>query len=553
MTNFHTLKLNASSIGTAAAQNAATAARPAQTETAAPAPQPAAERTTRAAVGGKRLVGLAALGAVSTSTAVATTGAVHSGVIRDLIAGIAVSSAAATLAALAIAVKGPQAAATSTAAAPPARKRFSTSKAVLVLMMLIGIVAYFGGAGTFAGFTAETSNPNDSLASGTLVLRNNVSTNCDSSAGASSNNVNANCNVALAFTNQEPGVYAGTATVTLTNTGSLNASKLYLWAPFGNAVYSGSTIGVGGTVSSLPVATSGQGPVGVEGTIAGGDLVTVSYGPNQQTFKVGAAGAAPGASSIPIVNDVTYPNTSTMSIQTGATIQDTSSDTTAANTNCYDQQQTVYSFNPSTNNPMCSAALLYVQETTGGKNYCWYGNVTGAPTGACTAPISTKPSAGLSGGTVVNGAYTVTAITGNIKSGDTIAFNENGNTVNCSASASYYIGTTSITVGGCAAAAGSVNSGFDNNVVITDTTTTGTLANDTTDTISQFDIRKNYNSKLELTPVSANGTTGATGTDLASSGSRTFVIGVFIPGPTSSQNYLQGLKSTFGLTWHIDQ
>ena len=502
------------------------------------------------------LAGLLALELVATLAAVDATGAIHDRLLRlsTGIAAIAVAAAVLAGAAIAFQSRRPQRAVQAAAPAPaPGKKRFNPAKAVLLMLMVVGIAAYFGGAGTFAGFTAETTNPNETLASGTLVLRNNVTSNCDSSAGASNNNVNANCNVALAFTNQEPGVYTGTATINLTNTGSLNASKLYLWAPWANAVYSGATIGVGGTVSSLPVATSGQGPAGVEGTVAAGDLVTVTYGPSQQTFKVGPGGAAPGAASIPIVNDVTYPNTSTMSIQTGATIQDTSSDTTAANTNCYDAQTTVYSFNPTTNNPMCSTALLYVQEITGGKNYCWVGNTTGAPAGACTAPISTKPSAGLSGGTVVNGTYTVTALTGNIKSGDAIAFNENGNTVNCAATASYYIGATSITVGSCAAAAGSVNSGFDNNVVITDTTTTGTLANDTTDTISKFDINKNYSQKIELTPVSANGVTGATGTDLASSASRSFVVGVFIPGPAGSQNYLQALKSTFGLTWHIDQ
>lgn len=551
MTSLHILKLGASSIGAGAPRHSGAAAAAAEDTHTDPVTVVRPASTFRT-----RLLALLGIQLLATLAAVEGTGAIHNHLVR-LVTGIAVMGvAAALLAATAIAFQArrlrnaprPAAAAPATAA-----KRFNPTKTVLLLLMVVGIAAYFGGAGTFAGFTAETTNPNESLASGTLVLRDNVSTNCDSSAGASNNNVNANCDVALAFTNQEPGVYTGTATVNLTNRGSLNASKLYLWAPYANGVYSGSTIAVGGTVSSLPLATSGQGPVGVEGTIAAGDLVTVSYGPSQQTFKVGAGGAAPGASSIPITNDVTYPNTATMSIQTGATVQDTSSDTTAANTNCYDKQNTVYSFNPTTNNPMCSTALLYVQETTGGKNYCWFGNTTGAPAGACTAPISAKPSAGLSGGVVVNGAYTVPSLTGNIKQNDTIAFNENGNTVNCTASGNYYMTATSITVGGCTAATGSVNSGFDNNVVITDTTTTGTLANDTTHTISKFDTTKNYGLKQELTPVSANGVTGATGTDLASSATRTFVVGVFIPGPAGSQNYLQGLQSTFGLTWHIDQ
>ena len=98
-----------------------------------------------------------------------------------------------------------------------------------------------------------------------------------------------------------------------------------------------------------------------------------------------------------------------------------------------------------------------------------------------------------------------------------------------------------------------MNGTFDNNATITDTTTLATLSSDTADTISQFDITKNYSQKIELTPVSSNGSAPATGTDLASGGARTFVVGVVIPGPAAAQNQLQGLKSTFGLTWHIDQ
>lgn len=567
MTNLHTLKLGASSIGAgalrtlrpeaapvdeAAGDRSAVAARPLY------APTSATPRKARTAASGKRVLGLGALSAVATLTAVTASGTVHNHVLLDLVAGVAVASAAGILAAFAIAFKRPRTAAAPVAAAP--RKSFSTSKAILVLMMLMGIIAYFGGAGTFAGFTAETTNPNDALASGTLTLRNTVATACDSQAGESNNNVNANCNVALNFSNQEPGVYVGTATVTLTNTGSLNASKLYLWAPFANAVVSTAT----GTssIASLSVYASGHGPAGVEGTMAAGDLITVTDGGTSQTFCVGAGGAAPGATSIPVSSTGSctgYSTTPTISFLAGSTVQDTSSDTTATNTNCYDTQQTVLGssggWNPATGNPLCNAAIVYVQETTGGKNYCWFGNSTGAPTGACTAPISTNPT-GLGTGanqTIAAGSYAVTALTGNVKSGDTIAFKENGNTVTCPASSDYYVGATSITVGACTTQAGSSNGIFDNNAVVTDTTTLGTLASDTTHTISQFDRTKNYNQKLELTPVTANGTTGPATNDLASSGVRSFLVGVFIPGPAAPQNQLQGLKSTFGLTWHIDQ
>jgi hypothetical protein len=40
----------------------------------------------------------------------------------------------------------------------------------------------------------------------------------------------------------------------------------------------------------------------------------------------------------------------------------------------------------------------------------------------------------------------------------------------------------------------------------------------------------------------------------SSSDTRTFIVGVYMPSPTgTNQNPLQGLSSTFGITWHLDQ
>ena len=293
-----------------------------------------------------------------------------------------------------------------------------------------------------------------------------------------------------------------------------------------------------------------------------GDLITVTSGSFSQSFCVGAGGVAAGATSIPIaasctVNSVTYTNSATITISAGATIQDSSSDTTAANTNCYDAQTTNLTWNPTTNNPLCSSALLYVQETTGGKNYCWFGSGHDSATGMCDAPISVKQTSATPT-VAASTTYTLaSALTGNVKTGDKLWFSENGNVVQCFASANSYIGALSLTTNGtaCTVITGA-NSGFDANVVITDKSTLDTLASDypsSTDSISAFDINRNYGLKKELTPVTANGTTGVASVDLASSGSRTFVVGVFIPGPAAAQNLLQALKSTFGLVWHIDQ
>jgi hypothetical protein len=328
-------------------------------------------------------------------------------------------------------------------------------------------------------------------------------------------------------------------------------------------------------ISSLAVYNSaGHGPVGVEGTMSPGDFITISYGGHSQTFCVAGASNVSGSSvsSIP-VQTYTPPSTCsagnptpTFNFPAGSTIQDSSSNTTASNTDCYDKQTTPLGagagWNPATGNPLCVATLGYIQETTGGKNYCWYGNSTGAPTGACTAPISTKAS-NLSGAVATSTTYNLSSnLTGNVKSGDTLQFSENGNVVQCTSTNSglpgtndYYIGAsilkTSATA--CTIISGT-NTGFDSNAIITDYTTTNTLASDSSHTLSQFDINKNYNHEIELTPVTANGTAPVAAVDLAASGGqRTFVVGIFIPGPAAAQNQLQGLTSTFGLTWHIDQ
>jgi hypothetical protein len=555
MTKLHTLKLGASSIGAAApgTHSAPATVQPKTTDEPAPRTMPtAAKPEARERLSFSRLLGLGSLAAVATLTSVTASGAVHDRALRDLVAGIAVFGAAGIVAALAIALKSRRAVPTrAAAAAPVARKRVSPSKTILVLMMLVGIVAYFGGAGTFAGFTAQTANPNATLGSGSLLMQNTVNANpvCESKTGESNNNVNANCTALFTLTNQEPGVYSGVSTVTIKNSGSLNASTMYLWAPWANGVLS-TSISSGATVTSLSLYASGHGPAGLEGTVNSGDQILVTYGGNSQTF-VASAAAAPGATSIS-VNSAT----ATAAFSAGATVEDLSSDTSAANTDCYDTQLVNLGFNPTTNNPLCSGSVLFVQETTGGFNYCWWGSGAGSANGQCDAPISTSPSS-VTGGVVAAGSYTVTALTGNIKSGDSLQFAEGANKVTCPASADYYYGATSITVGSCTLVSGS-NTGFNSSAVITDTSSLSRIASDTTHSISKFDQNASYPHKIELTPVSANGTTAATGTDLAAGATRTFVVGVIIAGsnatpPANAQNQLQQLKSTFGLTWHIDQ
>ena len=551
MTNLHTLKLGMSTIGTGTPRSPGAVAS-VQTETTEPpavAAQPAEPRKPRAQASAWVLLGLGAVSAVASLATIAASDAVGSGALRDLIAGAAIAGATVILAAVAMALRHPR---RTTAAAPATReKRFSTSKAILVLMMLVGVIAYFGGAGTFAGFTAQTTNANSSLGSGSLLLQNTVNANpvCDSKVGESNNNVNANCTSLFAFSNQEPGVFSGVSTVTIKNSGTLPAAMLYLWAPYANGVL-GTTITSGNNVTSLSLYASGHGPAGLEGTVTSGDHILVTYGGNSQTF-VASAGAAPGATTIS-VNSLA----ATATFSAGATVEDLDSNTSAANTNCYDTQLVNLGFNSTTNNPLCSGTVLFVQETTGGFNYCWWGSGAGAANGQCDAPVSSNPSS-VAGGVVAAGSYTVSALQGNIKSGDTLQFQQGANKVTCPASADYYYGATSITVGACTLVTG-VNSGFNSSAVITDTSSLTRIGSDTTHNISKFDQTAGYANKIELAPVTANGTKTPNGTDLASNATRTFVVGAIVAQsnaapPANAQNQLQQLKSTFGLVWHIDQ
>src|SRR5207248_9721023 len=84
---------------------------------------------------------------------------------------------------------------------------------------------------TVATFTAETKNPTNKFATGTLVLSNKVNTGtlCLSTGGGSTDtNANAACDSLLVGTLQ-PG-QSGSTNLTLKNEGSINASALTVYS-----------------------------------------------------------------------------------------------------------------------------------------------------------------------------------------------------------------------------------------------------------------------------------------------------------------------------------
>ncbi len=100
-----------------------------------------------------------------------------------------------------------------------------TKKALIALLVLGAFGAV--GAGTYATFTAQTGNPANTFATGTVVLSNTgPSTTCLSTAGGSTDvNVNAACDTLISLTVKKGGD-SGTQNLTLQNVGSLNAVAL---------------------------------------------------------------------------------------------------------------------------------------------------------------------------------------------------------------------------------------------------------------------------------------------------------------------------------------
>src|SRR5665213_454905 len=457
-------------------------------------------------------------------------------------------------------------------------------KQFLLGLMLLGAVTYFGGGGTFASFSAQTSNNGSSIASGTLTMNDTVNsaTSCLSAAGTSNDNVNsvnqavnaAGCDKLLTLTNVAPGMAASTAKVTILNSGSIAASQFSVWGSSVNATLN--TAVPVGTFSSISV-------VGLEGPVLSGQNLELNYGSNlPQTFKASSSVTPPASPTTPVTINVTAPlggtATATAALPIGATMTDTSSntDSTATATNnmdCYDVKTTggtatatkgdSLNFNPILGNPFCGHALFFMQET-GAFNYCWYGN--GAPgnpsenvSGLCNVPIiGVTLGTALTIGTVSSSVtlqIPSQTLNGNISNGDTLVVTSGAHTQTFTATQSIVLGTTGVTGITATSTTPFANFTFPIGSTVVDLTSASAMTADTTSTITGFDTLHNSTGRIPLAPMTANGAINAAAAVQLNGGAvRTFVLGLYFPTPPGiNQNYLQGLVSTFGITWHLDQ
>lgn len=465
-----------------------------------------------------------------------------------------------------------------------------TTKRILLAAMLIGGAAYLGFGGTFANFQAETSNPGSSISSGTLTLNNtaNSGTACASYLADSHDNLRRNCDAALTVSNVAPGVVgpSATAKIQIANGGSIDGRSLYLWAPFPNGKL---TTAINGTTGSPATPGSIAVSGGMEGVVSNTDTISVAYGGKSATFTVNgtvtpATSSNGGATSIPVSGSTS------LTFPAGSTVTDTSADTNPSTTNCYDSQYTSgltagasygseLNFNPLTGNPLCSSVLMYVQEITGSYSYCWFGlgssqsgydagwgaftefqdsTHSNTSAGKCVAPVYATTSGSATGSGVTAITVAANSLNGNVVTGDTIQVTSGTTVQTFVASAPATFGASSISINSA-----TVPAAFASGATVVDTTQQTKLDNDGAqstqyDTVSAFDTGHNFNAtKLELSPITGNGAIDASvnhTVELAHGATRTFYIGLYVPKPSSlNQNYLQGLFSTFGLTWHMDQ
>jgi hypothetical protein len=155
----------------------------------------------------------------------------------------------------------------------------------------------------------------------------------------------------------------------------------------------------------------------------------------------------------------------------------------------------------------------------------------------------------------------VTALNGNVNGpapagqgpwpGDSIVITQGSNTETCTATASAVFGSTTIAVS-CPSAAVT----YTTSAVVTDSSSLTKVNTDAADTVTNFDtLHSQTTGRIYMPPILTSGTLDtANPVELAKSGgTRTFEIGAYVPAPSVNQNFLQGLQSTFGLTWHIDQ
>lgn len=117
-------------------------------------------------------------------------------------------------------------------AAPTTEERKLRRRKILLSLGAVAVVGAVVGGGTYATFNAQTANPGNVWANGTLTLSNKVGTGTtclSTGAGTSTDtNVNANCDALFAGATLRKPNDSATVNLAVKNEGSLNATALKL-------------------------------------------------------------------------------------------------------------------------------------------------------------------------------------------------------------------------------------------------------------------------------------------------------------------------------------
>jgi hypothetical protein len=178
------------------------------------------------------------------------------------------------------------------------------TKRYLVLLAAIGLVAAaLGGTGTFASFSAETTNAGNFFATGTLFLHNNGGTTTCKSETSPTNIQTSGCDVLFSVAPLNDATNPNWAHLTLTNAGSVDAVDIKFDAPGATPCQTPvSTFSSAGLTAPLPVAGSQVTTLtfqSLTGSIAVGDPITVTEGSHGQTFTATQA-VTTGATSVTV-------------------------------------------------------------------------------------------------------------------------------------------------------------------------------------------------------------------------------------------------------------
>lgn len=104
------------------------------------------------------------------------------------------------------------------------------TKKTLITLLVIGALATIG-AGTYATFTAQTTNSANTFATGTIVLKDGTGGSACFSTGAGTDtttNVNSSCAAIVSLSGMAPGVPATPTAWQVSNDGSLDGATLSL-------------------------------------------------------------------------------------------------------------------------------------------------------------------------------------------------------------------------------------------------------------------------------------------------------------------------------------